>query len=360
MGLVVSAYGPLLEHLTRRFGVSLPAAGSVISVHFAGGLAGVLMAMATLTRFAGRWSVMVALAVVSAGCISVALAPVWPLFLGGIFVIGVGFGGLVIGLNQLVAYSEGGRRAALLNGLNGAYSAGAVAGPILIAAFAAGHFSLLYLLGGAAALVLIPAVTGISGRLPVTAGAPGRPGLLAVIFICAFVFYVSIENGAGGWMTSHLESTGINPAAAATVTSGFWLAVVTGRLLIMLVPASVPESAIVLGGSAAAAVCLLAASIGPIAPLAYVLAGLAIAPIFPTAIVWFARLRPGDSRASAWLYPATSVGGITGPGAIGLVVAGFGIRWVPLILAAVATLMAVSFRLAARTAGRSTIDQRTR
>src|SRR5579872_5033405 len=64
MGMVVSAYGPLLEHLTRRFGVSLPVAGSVISIHFAGGLVGVVIGMGTLPRFAGRWTVMVALAVV--------------------------------------------------------------------------------------------------------------------------------------------------------------------------------------------------------------------------------------------------------------------------------------------------------
>lgn len=350
MGLVVSAYGPLLEHLTRRFGVSLPVAGAVISVHFGGGLAGVLIAMRALTRFAGRSTVIAAVAVVGVGCTSVAVAPSWPLFLGGVFVIGLGFGALVIALNQLVAYSEGQRRAALLNGLNGAYSAGAVAGPILVAAFAQAHFALLYLLAGVLALALIPGNAGIRGRLPVPSGTHGRPGLLVGIFVCAFVFYVGIENGAGGWITSHLESTGLSPAAAATVTSGFWLAVVTGRLLITFVPASLPESAIVLGGSVAAVVCLLGASIGPLAPVAYVLAGLAIAPIFPTAIVWLARLQPGDSRATAWLYPAASVGGIAGPGAIGLVVGGFGVRWVPAVLAAVAILMVASFWYAQRTA----------
>lgn len=350
MGLVVSAYGPLLEHLTVRFGVSLPEAGAVISVHFAGGLVGVLVAMRTLVLLAGRSTVVAAITVVGLGCAAVALAPSWPLFLGGVFVIGLGFGALVIALNQLVAYSEGARRTALLNGLNGMYSAGAVAGPILVAAFAQAHFATLYLLAAAMALVLIPGNAGIEGRLPVSAGPRGRPGLLVGIFVCAFVFYVGIENGAGGWITSNLESTGLGSGAAAAVTSGFWLAVVIGRILVSLVPQSVPESGIVLGGSAAAVVCLLAASIRPLAPVAFVLAGLAIAPIFPTAIVWLARLRPGDSRATAWLYPAASVGGIAGPGAIGVVVGGFGVRWVPEVLAAVAILMATSFYLAERNA----------
>ena len=151
-----------------------------------------------------------------------------------------------MGLNQLVAYSEGSRRAALLNALNAAYSAGAVAGPILIAAFAGEHFSLLY-----------------------------------------FV---------------------------------------------------------------AAAVSLYAASIGAVAPWAYIVTGLAIAPIFPTGIVWLAKLRPGDSRATAWLYPAASLGGIVGPGAIGLVVAGVGVGSAPIVLGVVATGMLLAFWLANRLA----------
>ena len=76
--------------------------------------------------------------------------------------------------------------------------------------------------------------------------------------------------------------------------------------------------------------------------------GLALAPIFPTGIVWLARLRPGDSRATSWLFPAASVGGVLGPGAIGVVVAEFGVRWTPVVLAAVAILMTASFVAAGR------------
>jgi MFS transporter, FHS family, glucose/mannose:H+ symporter len=347
MGVVVAAYGPLLEHLTHRFGVSLPLAGATISVHFTGALIGVLVAMRATERVSGRLPVMVATGVVSLGCVAVAFAPTWPVFVVAVFVLGLGFGVLVLGLNQLVAYSEGPRRAALLNALNGAYSGGAVAGPILVAAFAREHFSLLYLAVAAVAVALIPVAGGISGRLPVSAGPRGRPELLVLVFVVAFVLYVGIESGAGGWMTSHLESVGLRSRDAAAYTSGFWLAVVTGRLLMTLVPSSVPEAAIVLAGSAVAAVSLFAASIGA-APWAYIVTGLAIAPVFPTGIVWLAKLRPGDSRATSWLFPAASLGGIAGPGAIGLVIAGFGVGWVPFVLGVVATGMLLTFWLANR------------
>jgi FHS family glucose/mannose:H+ symporter-like MFS transporter len=350
MGVVVAAYGPLLEHLTRRFGVTLPVAGATISVHFTGALIGVFVAMQAMERLPSRLPVMVATGVVGAGAVAVSVAPTWATFVAAVFVLGLGFGMLVLGLNQIVAYSEGRRRAALLSALNSAYSAGAVAGPLLVATFAVEHFSLVWLAAAAVALALIPFARGIAGRLPVSAGRPGRPELLVLIFVAAFVLYVGVENGIGGWMTSHLESTGVRSRDAATYTSGFWLALVTGRLLMTLVPSKVPESAIVLTASAVAAVSLLAASIGAIAPWAYLVTGLAIAPVFPTGIVWLAKLRPGDSRATSWLYPAASIGGIAGPGAIGLVIAGFGIGWAPVVLGIVAAGMLLAFGIVRRAA----------
>jgi len=187
LGMVVGAFGPLLEHLTHRFAVSLPVAGATISIYFAGGLVGVFAAMRAMEDVSGRRLVMSADVIAALGCAAVALAPSWPLFLTGVFVIGLGFGALVLSLNQLVAYSVGARRAALLSGLNAAYSAGAVVGPILVAAFAAAHFSALYLGAASVSLLLAAGVSGIAGSLPVGAGRPGRPELLVLIFVAGFV-----------------------------------------------------------------------------------------------------------------------------------------------------------------------------
>jgi MFS transporter, FHS family, glucose/mannose:H+ symporter len=355
MGMVGAAYGPLLPHLASRFSISLPVAGASLSVHFAGGLIGVLVSMRTMERVSGRASVSMGTACLGLGCAAVALAPTWPAFLAGVFVIGLGWGVLVIGLNQLVAYSEGRRRSALLNALNGAYSVGSVASPILIATAGRDHLSFLYAGAAAVAAALIPAAAGISGRLPVAArtSAGHGPVLLIGIFVCAFALYVGTESGTGGWMTSHLESEGLQFGAAAALTSGYWLAFAVGRLLITLAPPSVPEPAIVLGGATVATVSLLAAWAGIATPWPYILTGLALAPIFPTGIVWLARLRPGDSRATSWLFPAAAVGGIAGPGAIGLVVAHYGVRWAPLVMALVAAVCLSAFWLASRAARQS-------
>jgi fucose permease len=343
MGLVVSAYGPLLGLLSHRFGISLPVAGSIISLHYAGSLAGVVAAMVALTRWPGRFTVMTALGVTAAGCASIALAPTWPLFLCGIAVIGAGFGALVIGLNQLVAYSEGRRRTALLNGLNGVYSAGAVIGPIVIASLAASYFSAVYIGAGIAGALLIVLSAGIQGRLPVVAGARSRPGWLVGVFVIAIALYVGFENAAGGWIPSDLQSTGLTANVAAAYTSVFWLALALGRLLIAVVPARASERQVVLTGAVVAVVALLVATQPKAAPYAYVVMGFAIAPIFPTAIGWLAKLRPGDAAATQWVYPAGSIGGVVVPGALGAVVGVSGVGWTPAVLAAVAILLTGAF-----------------
>jgi FHS family glucose/mannose:H+ symporter-like MFS transporter len=347
MGTLASAYGPLLELLARRFDVSLAVAGGVLSVHFLGALVGVIVSMRLLQQVSSRTFVLGAVACLGLGCAGVALAPSWPAFLGGVLVIGVGFGALDIGCNQLVAHSGGSRRTAVLNALNGAFAVGAVAGPLLVTTAGRVHLSVLY--GGAAlvALALVPLVAGVSGRLPFTSQPSAERSLvLLVIFMVGFALYVGVETGIGGWMPSHLESIGLQSFAAAAFTSGFWLALALGRLLIALVPAHVPERVIVLSGLSAVAIVLLIALIPGAAPVAYIAAGLAIAPIFPTGIVWLAKLRPGDARATAWLFPASMVGGAVIPGGIGAVIARFGIGWAPLVLSVVAVACLASFSLA--------------
>ena len=349
MGVVGSAYGPLLEQLSRRFDVSLAVAGGVLSTHFSGALVGVLVSMRVLQRASSRRFMLGAITCLGIGCVGVALAPSWPAFLASVFVLGIGWGALDIGCNQLVAHSEGVRRTAILNALNGTFAVGAVAGPILVSTVGRTHLALLY--GGAAAVAfgLWPLVSGVSGRLPFTPSKTAdSSAFLLGIFMVGFALYVGMEAGIGGWMPSHLESVGVQSVAAATLTSGFWLALAVGRMLAALVPARMPESAIVITGSAVAAVALLSALIPSAAPIAFIVAGLAIAPIFPTGIVWLAKLRPGDARATSWLFPASMVGGAIIPGGIGAVIARFGIGLAPAVLSLVAVACLAAFSLARR------------
>src|SRR4029077_1973732 len=111
------------------------------------------------------------------------------------------------------------------------------------------------------------------------------------------------------------------------------------------------ERTTVIAGTAVAAVALLTPLNHAAAPLAYIVAGMATAPIFPTGIVCLAKLRPGDARATSWLFPASMVGGAIIPGGIGAVIARFGIAWTPLVLSLVAVGCLIAFLVAARGIG---------
>ena len=349
MGATGAAYGPLLGPLSSRFQISLPVAGAILTANFAGALVGVLASMKVLERVAARPFVSAALCVSAIGCAGIALAPTWPATLASASVLGLGFGCLDIGLNSLAAHSESRHRTAVINALNGAYGLGAVAGPLVISSAGRQHLSLVYGATAVLAIALVAAIAGMSGRLP-HEPAPGssRLSALVIVFMAAFVLYVGLEVGIGGWAPSYLEALGHSAIAAGGITSGFWLALGVGRLLMTLVPARVPEGLIVLTGSAVAAAAMLGATVAPWAPVALVVAGLAIAPIFPTAVVWLARRRPRDARATSWLFPATMVGGAAIPGGIGVLIGRFGIGLAPLVLAGVAAASLGAFVVAAR------------
>jgi fucose permease len=349
MGMLAAAYGPLLTFLMRRFQVGLPVAGLVFGAHFGGALLGVLMFMRGLERIRGRVALTGALVLLGLGCAGVALAPSWPLLLGGVFLIGVGFGALDVGINQLVVHSANPGRAALLNALNAAYAIGAVVAPLLIAA-AGARYPGLYAGGAVLAAIVIFGWRGVSGGLapPVSNGrAAGSHAGLILAFIIANMLYVGVETGIAGWMPTHLQGIGYSVVAAARLTSGFWLAMAVGRFLVAPLTLRLGEPVIVLSGIGIAVLALMAALVPAAAPAAYVLAGLAIAPIFPTGLAWVARLNPGNPRATAWVFPAAMVGGII-PTGLGVVMAGLGTAWAPAVLAVVAMGCLAAFAAAAR------------
>src|SRR2546425_9770885 len=100
MGILGSAYGPLLEHLARRFEVSLSVAGGVLSAHFFGALLGVLVSMRALQRLPSRTFVIGALTCLTLGCAGVALAPAWAAFFAGVLVLRGCWGALGLRCHQ--------------------------------------------------------------------------------------------------------------------------------------------------------------------------------------------------------------------------------------------------------------------
>ncbi|GAA4908282.1 MFS transporter [Streptomyces coeruleoprunus] len=356
IGALQALYGPAVPALREEYGLSPSAAGLGLSLHFVGGVAGVLAFNTVHHRLSNRALLAWSYVLMAAGGLGFALAPDWRVSLAAAFLAGLGFGGIDYGLNQMFAVGFGDRSAAMLNVLNAHFGIGAVLAPALLAAL--GPESYPYAFAGCAVVSALLVLCTRGVRTPPHAKesevpAKGRSPLLSPVllgFLLLYVLNVGVEAGIGGWEPTHLETVGYTTAAAASATSVYWLMLTVGRFLVVpLTLRHSPERILTVCG-AGMTVCLLLSSVPGLAPAAYAGAGLFLAPVFPTGLPWLARALPGARRAGAWVIAASMVGGVAAPPALGLGIEHAGIDAVPWLLTLLsATSLAATLWLLATT-----------
>jgi MFS transporter, FHS family, glucose/mannose:H+ symporter len=167
----------------------------------------------------------------------------------------------------------------------------------------------------------------------------------------AFLLYVACEASVAGWIPAHLEALGYRPRLATAATSGFWAAMVVGRLVTVPLSRAVAASRIVLAACPLLALALALAAVPTMAPGCYVAAGFIAAPIWPIGLDWVVATFPGHPSATSWALTAAFAGGIAGPAAVAGVVSIAGVHAVPAMLTAFAGATTLAF-LAIWRAGR--------
>lgn len=355
IGALQALYGPAIPTFREKFSVSLSGAGLTLSAHFIGALVGVLVFHRLHGRIGNRLLLGASYALMAVGCGIFAVAPTWPLALAGASVIGLGFGGIDYGLNQLFSVGFGRRSTAMLNLLNAHFGVGAVAGPALIGWLGPRNYPWIFGVLAVVSLLLLLTLTGVHQNRPEpapadqTASSGRRAWTLICAFVVIYVLHVAIETGVGGWEPTHLTVLGYGVAAAATATSAYWLALTIGRFLVVPLTLRVSGPSIVIGSCVGMAGCLALAAVPGLAPYAYVGVGLFIAPIFPTALPWLNRAVPTVSGAGAYVIAASMIGGVAFPPLLGAAIERSGVRAVPLLLLGLAAVCVVLSVQLART-----------
>ncbi|MFC4638609.1 MFS transporter [Deinococcus hohokamensis] len=344
LGLIQAMYGATLPMFQARFGVETGVVGVIASAHFLGSALAPPLTGAALARLSVRRVVVACLVVLALGVSGVALAPAWGVAVGAAFVGGLGLGGVSACLNAV--YAALGQRP--VNLVNAVFGVGSMVSPLLVAALGARGLAWPFLtVALCAALTLLAArlwgVPGLPSRPPAASDAAAVRGL-PLLFAALIGVYVSLEAGYGAWTVRYLA--GLGRADAALVLSGFWGALTLGRVLTGTWGARVPPERLVLGGAALVTGCSLAALLPALAPVACVLAGLALGPAFGSLLAWATRLMP--ARQIPFLLMAGSAGGVVSPFVLGQAVTAFGASAVPLALmllgAALTLLCAVMLR----------------
>jgi fucose permease len=212
-----------------------------------------------------------------------------------LFLLGVGGGIVVTGANALVSGVATEHRAIALNLVNLFFGLGGLATPFISAnLFKRNWVRLCYTVALLTVVTLafhaatpMPAPAGGAGFVLAQVGPIlGRP-LLFLLGLLLFL-YVSCEVGVWNWLPRHLIAQGIPESRALNILSlGFALGLLIGRVAVSPILINVPPIDVTLAASIAMAVTtflmLRTNKPGPAAVLVFI-AGLSMAPVFPTAL----------------------------------------------------------------------------
>jgi fucose permease len=278
----------------------------------------------------------------------VATCPGWQSMIVAVTAVGMTSGVLESLGSRYMAVTASARSAGLLAG---SYGVGATVGPALVAlsgrwevAYAAS--SVITLLVGLA--LLAPSVRWPGDLAPARAEdagqrrgvAPRLDWTVVLVSLSLFAVFVGIEATAGQWTATFLEQArGFDRRLAGLAVSGFFAGVTVGRIGLGAVdhPRRLPLSVVSLPVPLFAAVAL---SPPMMIPVLMFLAGLSLAPTFPTLMAATAD-RVGSQRAgqvSGWQLLASNAGATVFPAVTGLFVD----VTTPMVPIAVLTLMAVA------------------
>jgi fucose permease len=212
-------------------------------------------------------------------------------------ILGMGGGAVVVGANGLPPAIHLGSlsTAGVFNLLNLFFGLGGLVTPLVAARLFANNSSRLLLFAAtiASGTLAFSAITEMpppSGKMafdPSQVGAlMGQPTLL--LLMLTLFLYVACEVGVWNWLVRHLIAQGVPEAKALTVLSlGFALGLLLGRVAVSPVLTSVTPEVVLVGAAVLMAVTtyVMLQSANPSAAWVMVFfAGVAMAPVFPTAL----------------------------------------------------------------------------
>jgi fucose permease len=332
LGVIDGALGLALPDLAANASSNLAAIGAIFTALFLGSFIMQLIAGPLNDRLGQRPVLLLGIGLLAAGICGVAISQALLLTLACALVAGLGHGAIAVSTNVLIAQVFAARSASALNLINVFFGVGAVTGPAIAGLTLRVWGTALPVLWLGAGLMLLqaPFVLRLASAPSLAhhddLAAPGVALLrspLLWVFGGLLLLYVGTETGIGGWTATYMErTTTIGAAAAALVTSGFWLALTGGRVAGALIGARVSGGVLLrlsLAGALAGAVLLvLSPGNAALTVVAVLLIGFCFGPIFPTALsIVTATFRRAPGTAASVVVAMGSLGGMLLPWAQG-------------------------------------------
>ena len=332
-GMIAAMLGTILPDLSTRFSLT-PRQNGTIALCQALGLIVASVSVGPLIDNEGKKAGLVlGLAIVTVALVLLPRSGGFGGIAANLLLLGLGGGIIVTAANALGSDFTPEHRATALNLLNLFFGLGGLATPFISAnLLSRNSVRLCYVTAALAGATLL---VNIATPMPQPAGARsfvfsevgdvvGRPALwLLALFLC---LYVASEVGVWNWLVRHLIAQGIAESRALNVLSlGFALGLLLGRVAIAPVLISVSALTVTLIASVLMVVTtylMLQTRDPKVAWVLVFLAGLSMAPVFPTTLAIVGDVFPrmtgtamGIVITSGWIGLAVSsriIGSIAG------------------------------------------------
>jgi fucose permease len=332
-GMIAATLGTLLPDLSARFGLTPDQNGRIAFFQAMGLLIASLVVGPLMDTEGIKTGLVLGLALAAFSLAALPRAGSFGAIAALMFVLGCGGGTIVTGANSLASAVSEAHRATTLNLVNLFFGLGGLATPLISANLLRKNSArLCYLISAITVITLgihmataMPPATGAQSFVIAQVGPVlGRP----VLFLLAlFLFlYVACEVGIWNWLAQHLIAQGIPESRALNILSlGFALGLLIGRMAVSPILINVPATAVLLAapvGMALTTYFMLRTDRPGAAGVFVFLAGVSMAPVFPTTLAVVGDLFPrmastalGIVVAAGWLGLAVSsrvIGSIAG------------------------------------------------
>jgi fucose permease len=293
-GMIAAMLGTILPDLSDRFHLSPSQNGTIAFAQALGLIIASLGVGPLLDNEGKKMGMVLGLVFIAIALFALPRSRGFRSILFLLFLLGVGGGIVVTAANSLVSDVSQAHRGTALNLVNLFFGLGALATPFISAnLFGRNWVRLCYTIAALTvvtvviqALTKMPGPTGAGFVLTDAAPALARP-LLFMIGLFVFL-YITCEVGIWNWLPRHLIAQGIPESQALNILSlGFALGLLIGRAAILPILIRVPAITVTLVGSVAMTITtflMLRSSRPAIAFVLVFLAGLSMAPVFPTTI----------------------------------------------------------------------------
>jgi fucose permease len=355
VGLQDGALGVAWPAIRTSLALPQSGLGLLIAASGTGVFAAALMAGQVMQRVAFPTLLLAAAGAMALGAAGEAASPATlPLVLCA-FLAGLGAGTLDSATNAAAALRFSARE---VNWMHGCFGIGATIGPLLMTALLTGAglswrigYAILAIALAAIALTLRGGAAAAAAPIPVRqAGhadwSAATRHKLVWLHIVLFFVYTGLELMLGQWCYTVLtEAHGVAPALAGSITAAYWLSLAAGRFALGALATRIGPDRLTRAATAAtlAGTLLFAFGDGLLGVAGLLLAGAALAPIFPT-LMSRAPARLGADvavHAVGFGIGGAIAGGVILPAAAGLIGQRFGLDAIAWMAVATALALAV-------------------